>query len=139
MPKLKAYFACSIRGGGDTSSYEAIISAIKQSGGVCLSEVFVSDAVHTQGSPLPEAEIFERDTSWIRECDVVIAEVTNPSLGVGYEIAYAEQLNKPILALYKSGTNLSAMISGNPKVKIGSYSTSDEIMTTISKWMKTAA
>ena len=127
MPKLKVYFACSIRGGGDTSSYEAIVDAIKHSNAECLSEVFVGDAINTQGSPMPDTDIYKRDTSWIQECDLVIAEVTNPSLGVGYEIAYAEQLNKPILALYKLGTNLSAMISGNPQITTKDYDTQDTL------------
>ena len=63
---------------------------------MCLSEVFVNDAVRLQGSPMPEGEIYRRDIQWISECDMVIAEVTNPSLGVGYEMAYAESINKTV-------------------------------------------
>ncbi len=37
------------------------------------------------------------DTTWLKESDLVIAKYTNPSLGVGYELAYAERLNKHIL------------------------------------------
>lgn len=137
MAKLKVYFACSIRGGGDTSSYEAIVDAIKQTGAECLSEVFVGDAINTQGSPLPDTDIYSRDTSWIQECDVVIAEVTNPSLGVGYEIAYSEQLNKPVLALFNSssGKKLSAMISGNPYVSRKDYVDSSHIVEVVRSWI----
>lgn len=112
---MKVYFACSVRGGGDTSLYLAIIEAIKKAGGEVLSEVFVHDAINYGGSPLPAKQIYERDTEMIKEADVVIAEVTNPSLGVGYELAYAEKLERPILCLFKkdSGRNLSAMVSGN--------------------------
>ncbi|HEU0266576.1 MAG TPA: hypothetical protein VFQ70_03040 [Candidatus Saccharimonadaceae bacterium] len=51
----------------------------------------------------------------IHSCDAVIAEVTNPSLGVGYELTYAENLGKPVLCLFDtgSGKKLSAMIAGN--------------------------
>lgn len=113
MPKV--YFACSIRGGGDTSLYQQIVDAIKAAGGDVLSEIFVHDAINYGGSPLPADEIYERDTQMIRDSDVMIAEVTNPSLGVGYELAYAEKLNKPILCLFKqdSERKLSAMVSGN--------------------------
>ena len=82
--KKKVYFACSIRGGGDTSLYQQIVDAIKAAGGDVLSEVFVHDAIHFKGSPLPVADIYARDTQMIRDCDVVIAEVTNPSLGVSF-------------------------------------------------------
>lgn len=111
----KVYFACSIRGGGDTSLYQQIVDAIKAAGGDVLSEVFVHDAINYGGSPLPVDEIYARDTQMIYDSDVMIAEVTNPSLGVGYELAYAEKLNTPILCLFKkdSERKLSAMVSGN--------------------------
>jgi nucleoside 2-deoxyribosyltransferase len=112
---MNVYFACSIRGGGDTSLYLAIVEAIKKAGGNVLSEVFVHDAIDYGGSPLPPKDIYERDTQMIHDADVMIAEVTNPSLGVGYELAYAEKINRPILCLFnKTATNsLSAMVSGN--------------------------
>ncbi len=119
----KVYFACSIRGGGDTSHYVAILDAIKSTGAQVLSEIFVHDAIHLGGSPLPETEIYIRDTEMIREADIIIAEVTNPSLGVGYELAYAETLGKPILCLFDStsGRSLSAMIKGNPYNTVVTY------------------
>ncbi len=111
----KVYFACSIRGGCDTSLYQAIVDAIKEAGGDVLSEVFVKDAIEYGGSQLPVDEIYKRDTQMIHDADVMIAEVTNPSLGVGYELAYAESLNRPILCLFKkdSERKLSAMVAGN--------------------------
>ncbi|QHN43241.1 hypothetical protein GII36_05340 [Candidatus Mycosynbacter amalyticus] len=48
--KRKVYFACSIRGGGDTSLYQQIVDAIKAAGGDVLSEVFVHDAINYGGS-----------------------------------------------------------------------------------------
>ena len=62
--------------------------------------------------------IFERDISWLKSSDVMIADVTVPSLGVGYEIGFAETLDIPILCLYnpKNKKPLSAMITGNKKV-----------------------
>jgi nucleoside 2-deoxyribosyltransferase len=112
---VKVYFACSIKGGGDSSHYITILEAIKNAGGDVLSEIFVHDAINLGGSPLPPAEIYARDISMINDADVVIAEVSNPSLGVGYELAYAEKLGRPILCLFnkESGGHLSAMVSGN--------------------------
>jgi nucleoside 2-deoxyribosyltransferase len=115
VKKVKVYFACSVRGGGDTSLYLSIINAIKSAGGEVLSEIFVHDAINYGGSPLPVDEIYKRDTEMIKEADVMIAEVTNPSLGVGYELAYAENLDRPILCLFKKDAknSLSAMVAGN--------------------------
>jgi nucleoside 2-deoxyribosyltransferase len=112
---MKVYFACSIKGGGDTSNYITILEAIKHAGGDVLSEIFVHDAINLGGSPLPADQIYTRDIAMIEAADVVIAEVSNPSLGVGYELAYAEKLGRPILCLFNkdSGGSLSAMINGN--------------------------
>lgn len=133
----KVYFACSIRGGGDTSLYRAIVDAIKSAGGDVLSEVFVHDAINYGGSPLPAEEIYKRDTEMINNCDVVIAEVTNPSLGVGYELAYAEKLARPILCLFnRTSTNkLSAMVAGNNYNTV-EYTHPNEITDTVQKFMK---
>lgn len=134
MPKV--YFACSIRGGGDTSQYLTILETIKSSGGDILSEIFVHDAINYGGSPLPEQEIYQRDIHMIQDCDMVIAEVSNPSLGVGYELAYAEKLGKPILCLFdtSSDSKLSAMVSGNHYNSIALYSNADEVREKIARF-----
>ncbi len=130
---IKVYFACAVRAGGDTSSYLTIIKAIKAVGADLLSEVFVHDAINYTGSPLPENEIYIRDIEMITQADIIIAEVTNPSLGVGYELAYAEKLRKPILCLFNetSDKKLSAMVDGNPYNRVVRYSrqTVSEIIT----------
>jgi len=47
-------------------------------------------------------------------CDILIAEVSVPSHGVGYEIGFALGIGKPVLALYQDDLKVSKMISGNP-------------------------
>ena len=139
MKKVKVYFACSVRGGGDTSLYMSIINAIKSAGGEVLSEVFVHDAINYGGSPLPVDEIYKRDTEMIKEADVMIAEVTNPSLGVGYELAYAENLGRPILCLFKKDakSNLSAMVAGNTYNTVN-YIHPDEIIESVQTFLAQA-
>ena len=68
-------------------------------------------------------EIFQRDIAWIREADVIVAEVTVPSLGVGYELGIGESFGKPVICLYreKDGRQLSAMIGGNPRFQVQVY------------------
>lgn len=133
----KVYFACSIRGGGDTSLYQTIVNAIKQAGGDVLSEVFVNDVINYGGSPLPSDQIYARDIQMIHDCDVMIAEVTNPSLGVGYELAYAEKLHRPILCLFHASSTgkLSAMVAGNSYNVIENFSDADDIARKVDAFM----
>lgn len=75
---------------------------------------------------------------WLNDTNIVVAEVTNPSLGVGYELAMAENLNKKILCLYRpsQGKNLSAMIRGNAKFKVIDYKTLKDARIIIDKFIK---
>ena len=51
---------------------------------------------------LSDQEIHDRDLQWIIESDMLVAEVTIPSLGVGYEIGRAIEMGKPILCLFNT-------------------------------------
>ena len=77
----------------------------------------------------PPEEVYERDTSWIEACDALIAEVSTPSHGVGYEIGYALSKGKPVLCCYRRGRRVSKMISGNPDLNLQTrdYSSQDEL------------
>lgn len=58
-------------------------------------------------------EVYRRDIEWIEACDAVVAEVSTPSHGVGYEIAYALAQGKPVLCCYRGDAPVSKMITGN--------------------------
>lgn len=119
----KIYFACSIRGGReDAETYAQLVEYVKTKATV-LSEIFADGTLTASGMNKPSREIWQIDTDWVREADAVITEVTNPSLGVGYEIPLAEQLGKPVLALFRDTgeRKLSAMIEGAPGVNTHYY------------------
>ena len=141
---MKVYFGCSISGGRDSAHlYENIVEAIKSSGAELLSELFASKSVDsTKGISVAEGmskqEIWEWDLNWVRSADIVIAEVTQPSLGVGYEIAKAEEWKKPILCLFHkpSGKRLSAMIEGSKYTKTVYYTDEEEAKKAVLEFIK---
>lgn len=113
---MKVYFACSIRGGRDDAHiYADLVTHLKAKVTV-LSEIVADNKLTAAGSDGANDYIWKRGTDWVKEADILIAEVTNPSLGVGYEIAKAEEWGKPILALFRDTgeRKLSAMIEGSP-------------------------
>ena len=86
-----------------------------------LTEHVGDSADQTGEQNRSDKEIYQRDLEWLKSADAVIAEVTNPSLGVGYELGITEKLGKPVLCLFDDADhnhNLSAMISGNHKIKL---------------------
>lgn len=74
-------------------------------------------------------EIYQRDVRWIQACQALISEVSTPSHGVGYEIAYALRLGKPVLCCYRKGASVSKMILGNdsPGLVIKTYRSEGEL------------
>jgi hypothetical protein len=119
----QVYFACSIRGGrNDVELYGQLITVVKRYAEV-LTEVFADTSLTADGMSKPAGDIWSNDIKWIGQANAVIAEVTNPSLGVGYEIAKAEKMGKPILCLFRpeGERKLSAMISGSPSASVFEY------------------
>jgi len=113
----KVYFAGSIRGGRDDAAWYAELIAYISQFATVLTEHIGLIALGTDGDVgLSVAEIYERDIAWIEEADAVVAEVSTPSLGVGYELRIAEQRGIPVLCLFRAdtGRKLSAMIAGAP-------------------------
>ena len=91
----KVYFAGSIRGGrADADLYRRMIEYIQKTD-IVLTEHVGNPAVIASEEGQTDCQIYDQDTSWLRESDILIAECTTPSLGVGYELAYAEKYGIP--------------------------------------------
>ena len=129
MTKKKIYFAGSIRGGRvDADLYRRIIDYIQRTDVVLTEHVDNSNLCLTEQGRERDARIYNQDTAWLRESDLLIGECTCPSLGVGYELAYAESHGIPCHIFYdRTKTQLSAMLTGNPYFNIHPYATEDEI------------
>lgn len=119
----KVYFACSIRGGRDDAEWYRQLVVIAKKYCEVLTEIFADTKLTAAGMSKPTGEIWSNDIKWIGQADAIIAEVTNPSLGVGYEIARAEKMGKPILCLFRpeGERKLSAMIAGSPNATVFEY------------------
>ena len=131
---LKVYLAASMRGGGDGRGWDYLkeLAAIVFSlGHVPMNEVCQDKAPKVKALGKGDEYLYNRDMAWLGLADCLIAEVTYPSLGVGYEIATAIREQKiPLLALYQKSTpELSAMIKGNtdPLFHLQSYTGSGEM------------
>lgn len=127
--RKKIYFAGSIRGGRSLADlYKRIIEHIKLTDIVLTEHIGCKDINLHENGRKQDSVIYNQDTAWLRESDMVIAECTNPSLGVGYELAYAEGHQIPCHIFYdKNVTELSAMLTGNPYFQIHPYQNEEEL------------
>jgi len=136
---MEIYFAGSIRGGReDAELYQKLITYIQKYAAVLTEHVGDPTLRASHGESLDPHYIHERDLRWLKQADAVIAEVSTPSLGVGYEIAQAICMKKDVLCLYnpKSWKRLSAMIAGCPGIKIVEYGTFEEAKQAIDLFLR---
>jgi nucleoside 2-deoxyribosyltransferase len=90
--------------------------------------------------PLSDNQIYTRDIKWIDGSELMIAEISGPSLGVGFEISYALfQKEIPVLALVSSDVKkISAMISGcnSELLTVKRYKNVEDMQNIISDYFK---
>jgi nucleoside 2-deoxyribosyltransferase len=135
---MKIYFSCSITGGrADEKVYQLLVSEMLHSGiEVPTAQLSESGIVDLEKVVDPN-EIFHRDMNWLKDCDAVVAEVSTPSHGVGYEIAIALTLGKPVLCCYRQGRTISKIITGNdsPNLMVKEYANEEEVISYLQEFV----
>jgi hypothetical protein len=129
MSTINIYFAGAIRGGREDSAiYVEIVQILRQYGNV-LAEHVADTELSALGELTEDKAIHDRDVSWLRQSDYLVAEVTIPSLGVGYELGKATEWAKPTLCLYRPSKvrHLSAMVAGCDALVVREYETVAEL------------
>ena len=135
---MNVYFACSITGGRkDQDVYTEIVNYLLAAGHTVPTAALASPEVMLDEGVLEPAEVYQRDVNWIADCDVLVAEVSTSSHGVGYEIGYALGLGKPVFCCYDQGAKISKMILGNsnPQLVLCSYQNVDAALACLSEYL----
>lgn len=123
------YFSGSISGGReDVQTYRDIVSALEADGHRVLAGSVTASHITADGDPLGDRDIFDRDVAWIEEAakagGVLIAEVSRPSIGVGYEIAMARfRFDMRVICLYRPAftRRCSGMVAGDKGIRVIEY------------------
>ena len=131
MP-LTIYFAGAISGGReDVARYREIVAALEGDGHRVFAGAVAAENVGADGERLESRRIFERDMGWIANSDVLVAEVSKPSTGVGYEIATARYRRRiPVVCLYRTAftKRCTAMVKGDAEVELIEYDDAAEML-----------
>ena len=109
--------------------YAEIVEALEQYGTVFSKHVADKSLGEYGETDIGKEEIHDRELDRLRRSDVVVAEVTTSSLGVGYLIAQAVNLNKKVIALYngEDSMKLTAMIAGDKNIDVRLYKTKEDL------------
>ncbi len=122
---MKIYFACSITGGRQNEAvYAAIVQTLQAAGYEVPTAVLATPEVVALEEIVDAVEVYTRDVAWIEASRALVAEISTPSHGVGYEIGYALNRGLPVLCLHRKGAKISKMISGNTSdgLEVAAYS-----------------
>lgn len=128
--KPKIFVSGSIRGGRQLlNTYGFMCGVLGETGVEVLSWHVADPELEETESKMTEQEIYDRDMGLLAESDALIAEVTVPSTGVGYEICRALDLKIPVLCLHRPEAVVSAMVLGNPYplMKVRTYSNEETL------------
>ncbi len=135
---VNIYFCRSIRGGRQlATTYTKLIIMLQEHGKVLTEHLGDDELIQRKDRILPKREIHDRDMQWIAESDLLVADVTVTSLGVGYEIGRAIEMGKPVLCLFntQSEYTLSAMIAGSEGVEMIYYTDPDELKDSLDRFI----
>ena len=117
---MRIYLACTVRGDrGGTAAGRAICERLQQLGHQVLTTHLLADDVDAAESTLTEADVYRRDLEWLASCDVLVAEASGSSYGVGFEVGYvlgrASRTGQRVVLLYDGGRRsaISRLIIGN--------------------------
>ena len=136
---MNIYFSCSITGGrGDQPVYAALVDYLLERGHEVPTAILARPEVMADEGVVKPEDVYERDVRWVNGCDALIAEVSTPSHGVGYEIALALSLGKPVLCVYEEGRRVSKMLTGNqhPCMHLGTYRNVEECLALVEEFLE---
>ena len=130
---MKIYVSGSMYGGQQKiDTYKKLVDKLEEYGEVLTKQIADPEAIENEKYQKDE-DIYNDLENKLEKADILIAEVSVPSIGVGYEIGYASKLNKKIIAIYDKNylDKVTTMIRGNKSIKIIPYKDINEILDNI--------
>ena len=127
---MKIYMSGSIYGGTEKiDTYKKLIEALKNYGEILDDQIADENTIAKEAFQNDE-DIYKDLEAKLNIADIIFAEVSIPSLGVGYELGFADKLGKRIIAIYDETytPKVSTMIRGNKRIKLIPYNDIAEII-----------
>ena len=117
---MTIYLACTVRGDrGAVEGLRTLVAALERAGHTVLTKHLLEDNVDAAETALSERAVYERDIAWLEACDILIAEASGSSFGVGFEVGYvlgrSDRTHQRVVLLYRADRRdqISRLIAGN--------------------------
>ena len=133
---MRVYLACTVRGDrGGLAVARAVASRLAHHGHAVVTTHLLEDNVDEAEAALTERGVYERDIAWLDDCDLLVAEASGSSYGVGFEVGYvlgrSTLSGQRVLLLYDAAAaaKVSRLIAGNshPNCTVYAYRGVDDL------------
>jgi nucleoside 2-deoxyribosyltransferase len=137
---LQIYLACTVRGDrGAVAGLRGLVTGLERAGHTVLTKHLLDDDVEGAESALTERVVYERDIMWLEACDVLIADASGSSFGVGFEVGYvlgrSDRTDQQVVLLYRADRRdqISRLIVGNahPRCRVVPYTAGAELVAAV--------
>jgi nucleoside 2-deoxyribosyltransferase len=139
---MQIYLACTVRGDrGAVTALRSLVEALERGGHTILTKHLLDDGVDTAEAALSEADVYARDVEWLDSCDLLIADASGSSFGVGFEVGYvlgrSDRTHQRVMLLYRADRRdkISRLIAGNhhPRCTVLKYENPADLVDRVSK------
>ena len=130
---MKIYFGFTVAGDrSQVSNARRLVELLEAMGHEVLTRHLVSDNAAKMDRSIAPQSVYDRDMTWLRQCDIFIAEVSGSSFGLGYEAGYVlGSSDKKAVLFYRreAAARISLLITGNthPNCRLVPYSEPEEM------------
>jgi nucleoside 2-deoxyribosyltransferase len=144
---MTIYLACTVRGDrGRVSAARALCAQLQARGHTVLTTHLLADDVERAESASTERQVYERDVAWLEACDLLVAEASGSSYGVGFEVGYvlgrSAHTRQRVLVVFDRARqpDLSRLIVGNahPRCTTVSYADTAELLRSVDAYLNGA-
>jgi nucleoside 2-deoxyribosyltransferase len=134
------YLACTVRGDrGAIAGLRSLVTALESAGHTILTKHLLDDNVDGAEAALTERAVYDRDIEWLEACDILIADASGSSFGVGFEVGYvlgrSDRTKQRVVLLYRADRRdqISRLIIGNahPRCRVVPYETGVELAASV--------
>lgn len=144
---MTVYLACTVRGNrGALAAARAVSDLLQRRGHTVLTTHLLADGADAAEGALTERQVYERDIRWLESADLLIAEASGSSYGVGFEVGYvlgrASQTRQRVLLLFDAARRpaISRMIRGtvHPACAVREYTGVEELTRIVEDYLRHA-
>lgn len=141
---MTVYFAFTVRGNrGALAAAREVSARLEQDGHHVLTTHLLQDDPDGAEAALTDCQVYERDIRWLESADLLIAEASGSSYGVGFEVGYvlarAGQTGQRVLLVYDEARRpaISRFIAGaiHPACTVRSYREPSELLAVVADYL----